>query len=507
MTAGAVIHWFRQDLRLSDNRALSAAAASGRPVVPVYVLDDAGAGDWSMGGASRWWLHGSLTSLAADLQHNGSRLILRRGESVPVLMRLAVETGAEAIYLTRAYEPKAAALETELKTACDAAGIAVRRFGGSLLHEPESLRTRSGEPFRVFTPFWRSALEAPPPRPPVPPPASLPAPSPWPASDRLASWRLLPRRPDWAGGLRDTWQPGEAGASQRLSFLLENVLAGYAEERNRPDRPATSMVSPHLHFGELSPGQCWHAVSMARYRRPGLETGAASFLREIGWREFSGHLLHHWPHMTDAPFRPEFAGFPWDDDATATERNLRAWQQGRTGYPIVDAGMRQLWETGWMHNRVRMITASFLTKHLRIHWRHGARWFWDTLVDADLASNSASWQWVAGSGADAAPYFRIFNPILQGVKFDPEGAYVRQFVPELSRLPIAYVHAPWTSPPEVLANAGVQLGGDYPLPIVDHAGAREKALAAYATLRGVEPETPAVVARPAPKPRASKTHR
>ena len=481
--ADPVILWFRQDLRLHDNAALTAAAESCRPVIAIYVLDDAACGRWAPGGSSRWWLHHSLQALGGSLSAIGSRLILRRGPTADVLLAIAAETGARALYCSRSYEPHAARMELAINAACSAAGIEVRRFSGALLMEPETLRNQSGAPFRVFTPFWRTVLSAGRPRVPVLAPRHLTQPKRWPVSERLDTWHLLPLKPDWAGGLRATWRPGEAGAAERLSTLIDHALPHYATARDCPDRPGTSMLSPHLHFGEISPRQCWHAVDLARERDPGLDGGANSFLREIGWREFSCHLLHHWPTLPEVPFRPEFAAFPWEPDGTRARLMFAAWSRGQTGYPIVDAGMRQLWQTGWMHNRVRMITASFLTKHLLVPWQTGQRWFWDTLVDADLASNAASWQWVAGSGADAAPYFRIFNPVLQGQKFDCNGDYVRHFVPEIARLPTKLLHAPWTATDEQLGRAGVRLGQTYPRPIVGHDDARRRALAAFATLK------------------------
>ncbi len=480
--ADPAIMWFRQDLRLDDNVAL-AAAATGRPVVPVYVLDEAACGAWAPGGASRWWLHHSLEALGDRLKAVGSRLVLRRGPTSEALLAIAAETGARSVYFTRGYEPHAARLEQSIKAACDAAGIGLRRFSGAILVEPENVSNSSGLPFRVFTPFWRTVQESERPHEPIAAPQHLAKPKRWPASDRLDAWGLLPVKPDWASGLRATWRPGETGAAQRLSRFIDDVVPKYATTRNLPDRPGTSMLSPHLHFGELGPRQCWHVVDMARGADPRLDRGAASFLRELGWREFSYHLLHHWPTLPEMPFRPEFEAFPWEPEEPGTRANFKAWSRGETGYPIVDAGMRQLWQTGWMHNRVRMVTASFLTKHLLIPWQIGQRWFWDTLVDADLANNAASWQWVAGSGADAAPYFRIFNPVLQGQKFDASGDYVRQFVPEIAKLPTKVLHAPWTATDAQLSDAGVRLGHTYPRPIVDHGAARQRALAAFAAMK------------------------
>jgi deoxyribodipyrimidine photo-lyase len=475
--------WFRHDLRVRDNAALAAAAATAQPVIPLFVLDSVAAGEWAAGGASRWWLHKSLEGVSQSLARLGSRLILRQGATIDVLLDIVAETGARSIYFSRAYEPHNARLEHDLSSRGKFTGVSVRRFSGALLAEPESLTTQTGDPFRVFTPFWRALSSSYQPRSQPPPLEKLATPENWPAADELDSWQLMPSTPDWAGGLRANWEPGEAGAQRRLKQFMDDALASYGTDRDRPDLAGTSRLSPHLHFGELSPHQVWHAINLARQRAPHTAAGAASFLRELGWREFSYHMLHHWPSLPLEPFRPQFASFPWERDDVLTRVHFAAWSRGRTGYPIVDAGMRQLWQTGWMHNRVRMIAASFLTKHLLLPWQTGARWFWDTLVDADLASNSASWQWVAGCGADAAPYFRIFNPILQGQKFDPTGAYVRQFVPEISELPDTYLHQPWMAPDDVLARAGVRLGDTYPRPIVAHDAARQRALEAFAMIK------------------------
>jgi len=469
-----VIHWFRNDLRLADNPALHAAAAAG-PVVPVHVHDESG--PWAPGGASRWWLHGSLAALDAALRSRGSRLIVRRGDPVAELAAVARETGARALHWSRAYEPGEAVLEERLRATLGG-GLALHRFASRLLHEPEQLRTGAGRPFQVFTPFWRACLAAPSPPAPLPVPATLVGPARWPASLTLEALGLLPRAPDWAGGLRSAWEPGEAGARAALGRYLDGPADRYRGQRDLPGVPGTSRLSPHLHFGEVGVRTIWHATRTAMAAGLAAAEGEA-FLRELGWREFSAHLLHHFPSLPDTPLRPEFAAFPWQPDALL----IRAWQRGETGYPIVDAGMRELWATGWMHNRVRMIVASFLVKDLLVPWQQGEAWFWDTLVDADLASNAASWQWVAGCGADAAPYFRVFNPVLQGRKFDAEGAYVRRWVPELARLPTSGIHAPWELPAPALAAAGVQLGRDYPAPVVDHAAARARALDAYAAIR------------------------
>jgi deoxyribodipyrimidine photo-lyase len=394
------------------------------------------------------------------------------------LAALLAETGASALHATRGYEPWEPDLEKGVARVCKASGADFRPFGGRLLFEPEAIITSDGKPYRVFTPFWKACLAADAPRRLLPAPKRLCFAEA--KSDRLEDLKLLPTKPDWAQGLRATWQPGEAQALARFESFIEQRLAGYAEDRSRLDIAATSRLSPHLHFGELSPNQVWHAVAHAASRKgPRADLGAESFLREVGWREFSYHLLHRFLSMPSEPLRPEFAGFPWRDDPAA----LAAWQKGETGYPIVDAAMRELWHTGFMPNRARMIVASFLVKHLLIPWQTGADWFLDTLVDADLANNSASWQWVAGCGTDAAPYFRIFNPVLQGAKFDPNGDYVRRWVPELAALPAPDIHAPWQAPNLILAEAKVTLEKTYPHPIVDHASARARALAAFATIR------------------------
>lgn len=480
----ATLLWFRQDLRLQDNPALRAALARGGPVVPVYILDDAAEGSWVAGGASRWWLHRSLAALDAALRDRGSRLLLARGETGAVLRTLLTRTGAGAVYWNRRYEPAAIARDTRLKAGLADAGFEARSFNAALLHEPQAVRNKQGGPFQVFTPFWRHCLTLP-----VDAPAksggtgAIPAPAVWPKSLALDALELEPRIP-WAGGLAATWMPGEAGAGERLRWFASGEMAAYSDRRNLPGVAGTSMLSPHLHFGEIGPRQIWAAVAAAG-RGSGVfppNKGAAAFLSEVGWREFAHHLLFHFPHTPEAPLREDFNRFPWADDPEGGR--LRAWQRGRTGYPIVDAGLRELWHTGWMHNRVRMIVGSFLVKHLRLPWQLGAAWFWDTLVDADLASNTLGWQWTAGCGADAAPYFRVFAPVLQGRKFDPDGAYVRRWVPELAKLPSAYLHAPWEAPAEVLQSAGIRLGLAYPRPIVDHATARAEALAAFKSLRG-----------------------
>ncbi len=463
-----VILWFRQDLRLHDNPALTRAAETGAPILAVYVLDQ-GSRVRPKGAASLWWLDKSLRALDAALKDRGARLILRRGDSESELRRLIEETGADKLYMNRLWEPDAAARDADLAHALRAEGVEVKGWNGSNLCPPGSVLNGSGEPYKVFTPFSKALLglwTTPPhtlgPRA-IETPAGI-------ASDDIDDWELHPRRPDWSTGF--DWTPGEAGATAALSAFVAGPMADYADGRDHPGRPVTSRLSPHLHFGEIAP---WRAVELARKaaadgKAPSAQ--AEKFISEIVWREFSAHLLHAFPQIVDRAFRPQYDRMPWREDP----KGLEAWRRGQTGYPIVDAGMRQLWTTGWMHNRVRMVVASFLIKHLLIDWREGEKWFWDCLVDADLASNVQNWQWVAGSGADASPYFRIFNPITQGRKFDEDGRYVRRWIPELSRVPDRWLHAPWEAPAEVLRDAGVRLGATYPRPIVEHEPARKRAL-------------------------------
>lgn len=467
-----VIVWFRRDLRTADNPALHAAVARGAPVIPLFILDDRT--DWPLGGAARWWLHGSLMALAARLAKLGTTLILRRGAPDKVLRAIVRDTGAAAVLWNRCYEPAVIARDKIIKADLHKAGITAESFNGAVLFEPWELTTQAGNPFKVFTPFWRTAMSAPSPRKPLPAPKKLNGYGGKLASDALTTWKLLPTKPDWAAGLRDTWTPGEAAAQNHLDTFHDETVTGYVKTRDIPGETGTSRLSPYLAFGEVSPHQVWH---QANHWEPG--AGQAAFMRQIIWREFCTHLLYHFPLMPEEPLRPAFADFPWAHDKKA----LRAWQQGRTGYPIVDAGMRELWHTGWMHNRVRMVVASFLVKHLLMPWRAGEDWFWDTLVDADLANNAANWQWVAGCGTDAAPYFRVFNPVLQGEKFDGDGTYVRRWVPEIAALSDDWIHKPWEAPDAELKRAGVVLGKAYPAPIVDHKTARARALAAFKKIR------------------------
>ena len=484
--------WFRLDLRLADNPGLAAAIERGGVIVPVFIHAPEEEAPWSQGGASSWWLHQSLKSLDVSLRRLGSQLIIRRGPTLETIHTLLKETGATAVFWNRRYEPAVIGRDTKVKDSLRQSGIEAGSFNAALLHEPWTIQNKSGKPFQVFTPFWKHCLTKSDPAEPLVAPRGLNTPSTWPKSLALEALELEPKI-KWAEGLRAAWQPGEAGAHGQLKTFLKAASATYSADRNRPDLTGTSRLSPHLHFGEISPRQVWRAVAAdVRRRIPvakgvGLLTSAATgdwrssqFLTEIGWREFAHHLLYHFPHTPTEPLREDFKKFPWRKDAAF----LKAWQKGQTGYPIVDAGMRELWTTGWMHNRVRMIVASFLVKDLLISWTEGARWFWDTLVDADLAQNTSGWQWTAGCGADAAPYFRVFNPMSQGEKFDPHGDYVRKWCPELAKLPDKWLHRPWQSPADVLARAGVVLDRNYPEPIVSHAIAREVALEAFATLKG-----------------------
>ncbi len=469
-----VIVWFRQDLRLCDNPALDAALDMGAPILPVYILDDENAGRHALGGASRWWLHESLTKLDADL--DGGLLCLA-GNAETVLPQLANNVNAAAVFWNRCYEPWRIDRDRRIKTRLSKGGLKIRSFSGSLLFEPPTVSKGDGTPYKVFTPFYRrGCLEnSPAPRRPT---VRRDVPSLFRehGGESVKDLGLMPEI-DWYGEMASQWTPGEAGAALRLEQFLQEGLADYAEGRDRPDKPWVSRLSPHLHFGEISPHSVWHAANALKGDER-LEQGIEKFLSELGWREFSYYLLYYWPTLPTTNLQKKFDRFPWRDDESALER----WRHGQTGIPIVDAGMRELWRTGYMHNRVRMIVGSFLVKNLLLDWRHGERWFWDTLLDADLANNSASWQWIAGSGADAAPYFRIFNPVRQGERFDPDGSYVRKFVPELADLPATHIHQPWEASDDMLRTANVTLGGNYPAPMVDLKTSRQRALDAFQSL-------------------------
>jgi deoxyribodipyrimidine photo-lyase len=465
MTDPAII-WFRRDLRLTDQAALAAAVASKAPVIPVFILDDAAGGAWKAGGAARWWLHHSLESLDAGLRKLGSGLVLRWGDSAAAILALAKEVGAQSIHTGIMPEPWERAADDAVATALGDGRVSFHRHPTALMHEPEAVTTQAGRPFSVFTPFANAFGRAVHPGPPAAAPRRIPA-AELPASDRLSDWALLPTIA-WDTGIAAHWTPGEAGAARVLKRFVAEAAEQYDVGRNAVAEDGSSSLSPYLHWGEISPWQVWAALDAAR-----AGAGVTAFRRELVWREFAAHVLWHHPRLPEEALRPEFRAFPWRRDAPA----LRAWQRGQTGVPIVDAGMRQLWSIGWMHNRVRMIAASFLIKHLLVSWPEGEAWFWDTLVDADLASNSLNWQWVAGCGADPSPFFRIFNPVLQGKKFDPAGAYVRRWVPELAKLDTAFIHDPWAAPPLELSAAGITIGKTYPAPLVDLAEGRARALA------------------------------
>jgi deoxyribodipyrimidine photo-lyase len=482
MADGASVVWFRNDLRLADNPALTAAVARGGPVIPLFIWSPEEEGRWPPGAASRWWLHQSLKRLEADFRKRGSRLIIGRGPSPEKLQQVLKSTEADTVYWNRRHEPALVKRDRQVAQALRRAGVQVETFAGNLLFEPLQVASKEGKPYRVFTPFWKACRALGEPSAPLPISARWSSPERWPKSLEIDALELEPKI-DWAAGFREVWTPGARGAFEQLERFRVAAFSDYARGRDRPDIVGTSRLSPHLHFGEITPRQLWHALSEEAGAGKSDRAAAAQrakFRAELGWREFAHHVLFHFPPTADRPLRDDFARFPW----VRNSRAHKAWQRGRTGFPIVDAGMRELWTTGWMHNRVRMLVASFLTKDLLLSWREGARWFWDTLVDADLANNTLGWQWAAGCGADAAPFFRIFNPVLQGQKFDSEGVYVRRWVPELASLPLKFLQEPWKAPPDVLAAAGVRLGENYPRPIVIHAAARDAALRAFRSIRG-----------------------
>ncbi len=464
------IVWFRQDLRLCDNHALFNACKNGE-IIPLFVLDDH---DRELGGASKWWLHHSLKKLATSL----GGLVLRKGDPLSILQSLVQETNADAVYWNRGYEPHIVQRDTEIKSTLSHDEFDVQSFHGSVVREPWEIETGSGGPYKVYTPFWKANLKK-----------GLPEPIHAPTTIQLASldglgealedWALLPNNPNWAKDWEALWAPGEVGANKRLDEFLQEDIKGYGELRNRPDLPNISRLSPHIHFGEVSPRQIVEKSYARKSGIPDYESDIDKFVAEVGWRDFANHLLFNFPEIPTKNWKPAFDDYPWRESDT----DLKAWQKGMTGYPMVDAGMRELWHTGYMHNRIRMLVGSFLVKHLQLHWSHGEAWFWDTLLDADLANNTSSWQWISGSGADAAPYFRIFNPISQGPKFDPRGEYIRKWCPELSDLPNNLIHRPHEATAMELRAAGVELGKTYPAPMVDHKQAREAALAGYEAVK------------------------
>lgn len=464
-----IIVWFRQDLRLGDNPALFNAAQKGE-VIPLFILDS---GDRELGAASKWWLHHSLTALSESL----GDLVLRKGDPISILQSLLQETGADGIYWNRGYEPHIVERDTHIKSTLSSDGFDIQSFNGSVVREPWETKTGSGGPYKVYTPFWKTNLKMGVPTPLGKPNFKL---AKWDAHcEQLEEWNLLPTNPDWSQGWETLWQPGEAGATTRIDSFLQEDIKGYGELRNRPDLPNISRLSPHIHFGEISPRQICGKSYARQPDIPNYTSDIDKFVAEVGWRDFANHLLFHFPDIPTKNWKPAFDDYPWLEN----EDTLKAWQKGMTGYPMVDAGMRELWHTGYMHNRIRMLVGSFLVKHLRLHWSHGEAWFWDTLLDADLANNTTSWQWISGSGADAAPYFRIFNPISQGPKFDPNGDYIRKWCPELSKLPNSLIHRPHEATEMELRAAGIELGKTYPKPIVDHKQAREAALAGYEAVK------------------------
>jgi deoxyribodipyrimidine photo-lyase len=464
-----IIVWFRSDLRLRDNPALAAAVAAKLPVIPVFILDDVSPGSWKRGGASRWWLHQSLSQLKKEVP-----FIFSKGDAETELLKIVRKTKAQGVFWNRCYEPWAIARDKKIKQALKENGVMAESFNGGLLFEPWEIMNKSGGPYKVFTPYSNACFSRP-----VRPADTAKLKIKWHDISTRGALDALGLMPDikWYKGMEKMWEPGEAGAARRLDAVLDEVMADYKKNRDFPAKDGTSRLSPHLHFGELSPHQAWGALShkLAAVKQ---SEGAQALLRQLIWREFSWYLLYHFPEMPDKSWNVKFVGFQWQ----ANKKLLTLWQRGLTGYPIVDAGMRQLWQRGWMHNRVRMIVGSFLVKHLQQDWRLGEKWFWDTLVDADLGNNAAGWQWIAGCGADAAPYFRIFNPVLQSEKFDTDGDYIREYVPELSNMPAKYIHAPWQAPAQILTEAGVKLGDNYPEPVIEHGYARTRALEAYKNL-------------------------
>jgi len=470
------IIWFRHVLRLADHDAVASAIEKGYEIVPAFIWAPEESSPWEPGGASRWWLHYALEDFEEQLRALGGRLVIRRGgDSHVELSRLIEETGAQAVFWNRCYEPSSIARDGEVKKQLRSQGLEVESFNSTFIHEPGHVQNKSGKPFRVFTPFWKHLLSLEERGETTVDLGQVRFPKKWPKSISVDSLTLLPRV-RWDQGMEQAWTPTREGGLSRLREFGKGAAARYGSVRDFPAEDGTSQLSPYLHFGQLGPREM-----LGQLRQSGGEEIENGVIRQLYWREFAHHLLFHFPETEHRPLRPEFELFPWDEN----EAFLNAWRNGETGYPIVDAGMRQLWQTGWMHNRVRMIVASVLVKHLLQHWVEGSRWFWDTLVDADLANNSFGWQWTAGCGADAAPYFRVFNPIIQGEKFDPKGDYVRRFVPKLGSLPARYIHKPWELGELDLRSIGVTLGREYPAPLISHAAGRKRALDAFAEFKAI----------------------
>lgn len=466
------IHWFRQDLRISDNPALTSATQLGE-VFPVYIFDTVNSGEYPMGAVQKIWLHYSLKALNKAL---GGKLLVYSGDPLKILSELITEYQIDKVFWNRCYEPWQIARDKKIKAELNKKDKEVLSFNGSLLWEPWEILKKDGSPYKVFTPFFRrGCLSAKEPRLPISAPANLSFNDSIITGLKIDELNLVPDEP-WVKKIIQKWQIGEDFAQEKVTEFVKNGLKDYKDGRNFPSKTNVSRLSPHLHWGEVSPNQVWY---QAIESDPELSRNTDHFLSELGWREFSNSLLYFFPNMPKKNLQPRFDNFDWIEDC----KLLKAWQSGATGFPIVDAGMRELWDTGYMHNRVRMIVGSFLVKNLRIHWHNGAAWFWDCLVDADLANNSAGWQWIAGCGADAAPYFRVFNPILQGEKFDKEGHYTRTYVPELTNLPNKYLHAPWMAPELILEQADIKLGKTYPKPVIDLKLSRDRALAAFANLK------------------------
>lgn len=473
------IVWFRHDLRLKDNPALNAAVQTSRPVIAIFIYDREAMKDSDYGAAGKWWLHHNLAHLQIALKDRGVHLAIRTGNSADIIQKIIEETGATSLFYNRIYEPWSIKRDKDIKALFTQKGIEVQSFSGHYLFEPWTIKNKSGDPYKIFTPFYKACLAQ---EDRIGEPLAAPG--------TMTGYRqdIAHERQDvpgfipairWDKKMETHWESGESAAHNRLNAFLDNGLTDYKDGRDRPDRDKTSSLSPYLRFGIISPRAIWHTTRAYAYAHDIPENQTESFLRELIWREFCNHLLYYFPDMPVKPLQGKFENFPW-------KRNVKhrtAWQKGLTGYPIVDAGMRQLWETGWMHNRVRMIAGSLLVKHLLQPWQDGEAWFMDCLIDGDPANNSAGWQWIAGCGADAAPYFRIFNPILQGEKFDPGGDYVRRFVPELRNMPGRYIHRPWEAPEDILVDAGVTLGETYPFPVVDHKAGRARAMEAFDLLQ------------------------